>query len=233
MTEVLIVDDERALAQSLSARLEVAGYSVRLASGGEAALAAVRERRPDLVLLDIMMPGMDGETVCRRLREVDRDLLVVFLTALSSPEDEVRALAAGGDSFISKTVSDDVLLARLSALLRLRSQEAEDGGDFDFGSWRVEGGKLRMVRLSGRVEPLMEREIAFLRLLARNPGTVFSREAILVKLWGIETEVSDNALSSFVYALRKKLGRDGVYLASVRGTGYAYRHGATHATTAV
>ena len=131
MTEILLVDDERALALSLSSRLEAAGYSVRLASSGAAALEAIRERRPDLVLLDIMMPGMDGETVCRRLREADKGLLVVFLTALSSPEDEVRALASGGDSFISKTVSDEVLLARLSALLRLRSQE--DGGDFDFG----------------------------------------------------------------------------------------------------
>lgn len=221
MTEILLVDDERALAQSLSSRLEAAGYSVRLASSGAAALEAIRERRPDLVLLDIMMPGMDGETVCRRLREADKGLLVVFLTALSSPEDEVRALASGGDSFISKTVSDEVLLARLSALLRLRSQE--DGGDFDFGSWRVEGGKLRMVRSSGRAEPLMEREVAFLRFLARNPETVFSREAILAQLWGLESEVSDNALSSFVYALRKKLGRDGARLASVRGTGYAYR----------
>ena len=223
MTEILLVDDERTLAQSLSSRLEAAGYSVRLASSGAAALEAIGERRPDLVLLDIMMPGMDGETVCRRLREADKGLLVVFLTALSSPEDEVRALASGGDSFISKTVSDEVLLARLSALLRLRSQEAEDGGDFDFGSWRVEGGKLRMVRSSGRAEPLMEREVAFLRLLARNPETVFSREAILAQLWGLESEVSDNALSSFVYALRKKLGRDGARLASVRGTGYAYR----------
>lgn len=221
MTEILLVDDERALALSLSSRLEAAGYSVRLASSGAAALEAIRERRPDLVLLDIMMPGMDGETVCRRLREADKGLLVVFLTALSSPEDEVRALASGGDSFISKTVSDEVLLARLSALLRLRSQE--DGGDFDFGSWRVEGGKLRMVRSSGRAEPLMEREVAFLRFLARNPETVFSREAILAQLWGLESEVSDNALSSFVYALRKKLGRDGARLASVRGTGYAYR----------
>ena len=223
MTEILLVDDERTLAQSLSSRLEAAGYSVRLASSGVAALEAIGERRPDLVLLDIMMPGMDGETVCRRLREADKGLLVVFLTALSSPEDEVRALASGGDSFISKTVSDEVLLARLSALLRLRSQEAEDGGDFDFGSWRVEGGKLRMVRSSGRAEPLMEREVAFLRFLARNPETVFSREAILAQLWGLESEVSDNALSSFVYALRKKLGRDGARLASVRGTGYAYR----------
>ena len=223
MTEILLVDDERTLAQSLSSRLEAAGYSVRLASSGAAALEAIGERRPDLVLLDIMMPGMDGETVCRRLREADKGLLVVFLTALSSPEDEVRALASGGDSFISKTVSDEVLLARLSALLRLRSQEAEDGGDFDFGSWRVEGGKLRMVRSSGRAEPLMEREVAFLRFLARNPETVFSREAILAQLWGLESEVSDNALSSFVYALRKKLGRDGARLASVRGTGYAYR----------
>ncbi len=223
MTEILLVDDERTLAQSLSSRLEAAGYSVRLASSGAAALEAIGERRPDLVLLDIMMPGMDGETVCRRLREADKGLLVVFLTALSSPEDEVRALASGGDSFISKTVSDEVLLARLSALLRLRLQEAEDGGDFDFGSWRVEGGKLRMVRSSGRAEPLMEREVAFLRFLARNPETVFSREAILAQLWGLESEVSDNALSSFVYALRKKLGRDGARLASVRGTGYAYR----------
>ncbi len=220
---ILLVEDERTLALTLRATLGEAGYEVRVAPDGFAALAALDEMTPDLVLLDIMMPGIEGREVCRRMRERGVRVPIVFLTALDTPEDELKALASGGDSYIVKTVPDDVLLARLAALLRLREDEAASEGDFDFGPWRVASEKLAMTSPSEGMQPLTEREVAFLRLLSRNEGVVFSRDAILSKLWGLETDISDNALSTFVYVLRKKLRKAASCLVSVRHSGYAYR----------
>lgn len=220
---ILLVEDERTLALTLRATLGEAGYEVRVAPDGFAALAALDEMTPDLVLLDIMMPGIEGREVCRRMRERGVRVPIVFLTALDTPEDELKALASGGDSYIVKTVPDDVLLARLAALLRLREDEAAAEADFDFGPWRVASEKLSMTSPSEGMQPLTEREVAFLRLLSRNEGVVFSRDAILSKLWGLETDISDNALSTFVYVLRKKLRKAASCLVSVRHSGYAYR----------
>ncbi len=221
--DVLVVDDERALVQSLASVLRTAGYEARTAGGGAEAVEAVRERRPDLVLLDVMMPGLSGLETCRRLRAAEPRLPIVFLTALDEEEDELRGLESGANGYISKSVADEVLLARIAALIRLCDSEEPPPADFEFGDWRVEAEKLRMVRASGREELLTEREVAVLRLLASSPGTVFSRDAVITRLWGLETEVTDNALSTFVYVLRKKLGRSGGALVSVRGSGYAYR----------
>jgi len=221
--EILLVEDEWTLALSLGAKLEKSGYQVRVAPSGNAALAALDERTPDLILLDIMMPGLDGRETCRRMRERKVKTPIVFLTSLDTPEDELTALASGGDMFIVKTVPDDILLARLAALLRLREDAADEAGDFDFGPWHVESEKLAMTSPAQGLQPLTEREVAFLRLLAANEGVVFSRDAILSKLWGVETDITDNALSTFVYVLRKKLRHAASCLVSVRQSGYAYR----------
>lgn len=221
--EILLVDDERTLIKSMQRVLTEAGYGVRTASNGKAAVAAVRESAPDLVLLDVMMPGMSGLETCRQLRAVEPKLPIVFLTALNTPDDELKGFDSGGDGYIVKTVTDEVLLARISALFRLREENVSSGGDFDFGIWRVEAEKLRMVRESGRTQPLTEREIAFMRLLASHPDTVFDRDAVLTQLWGVDSDISDNALSTLVYNLRKKLGSSAKALASARGVGYAYR----------
>lgn len=220
--EVLIVDDERTLLVSMSAVLSNAGYAVRTASNGVAAEEAVRERRPDLVLLDVMMPGKGGLEVCRDLRAADPRLVIVFLTALGTPEDELRALASGGDGYVVKTEPDEVLLARIAALMRLRREDGECAGDFDFGAWRIESEKLRMSSKSGRREVLTDREVAFLRMLAAHPGTVYGRDWLITRLWGVDSDVSDNRLSSFVCELRKKLGRTGNAIVHLRGSGYAY-----------
>ena len=222
--EILVVDDDRLLLKSLAAVLTEAGYEVRTVSNGAAAVAAVRERRPDLVLLDVMMPGRNGVEVCRELRSSDPNLVIVFLTALDAPEDELKGLAAGGDVYVSKTVPDELLLARIAAILRLRDGEGASGGDFDFGTCRVESEKLRLCRPGGRrFESLNEREVAFLRLLASHPGAVIDRDAILTRLWGADDDANENRLSVLVYELRKKLGRNGKALVTVRSTGYAYR----------
>lgn len=222
-SEILVVDDDRLLLKSMTAVLTEAGYAVRTASSGSAAVAAVRERRPDLVLLDVMMPGRDGFDVCRELRSADPGLVIVFLTALDTPEDEIRGLASGGDVYVSKTVSEDLLLARLAALLRLKGEGESFSGDFDFGSCRVEAENLRLVVPGHPAESLNDREVALLRLLASRPGAVFDRDAIFSRLWGVDADAADNRLSVLVYELRRKLGLSARALATVRYGGYSYR----------
>lgn len=222
-SEILVVDDDRLLLKTLSSLLEEAGYAVRTASNGAAAVAAVRERRPDLVLLDVMMPGRDGLAVCRELRASDPGLLIAFLTALDAPQDEIRGLACGGDVYVSKTVPDDVLLARIAALLRMKGDGDSFSGDFDFGACRVEAANLRLVVPRRSAKSLSDREVALLRLLASRPGAVFDRDAIFSHLWGIEADAADNRLSVLVYELRRKLGTSARALATVRYGGYSYR----------
>lgn len=222
--EILLVDDDRALLKSLALVLDEAGYAVRTAMDGDAATREVRTRRPDLVLLDVSMPGKSGFDVCRELRAADASLPIAFLTALSSPKDELEGLASGGDIYVPKTAGDDILLARVAALLRPRDDAADvAGGDFDFGGWRVEPSKLQMRAASGRPVALSEREIAALRIFAAHPGEVFGRDYLVMRLWGADADCTDNNLSVMLYALRRKFGRAGCGIACVRGVGYAYR----------
>jgi len=219
--EILLVDDERAVRRALSAVLAEAGYAVREARGGAEALARFAEARPALVLLDAMMPGMDGFEACRRMREIDAGVPVLFLTALGGEESELRGFGCGADDYVRKAVPSSLLLARVGAALRRARPEAPCG-DFSFGSWRVAASKLAMFRGEGGRAALSEREVALLRLFASHPGEVFSRDFLLTRLWGPEADVADNALSVAVYELRSKLGGDAARIRSVRGAGYVF-----------
>ena len=220
--QILLADDERVLRQSLSARLAEAGYAVRAARDGEEALRLFRAARPDLVLLDVMMPRLSGFEACRRIRETDAEVPVLFLTALEAEADQLRGLGVGADDYIFKTAPDAVLLARIAAALR-RVRAAPPDGDFDFGVWRVAARKLEMRLATGARATLTEREVALLRLFAERPGEVFSRDFLVTRFWGADADVTDNALSVAIYGLRAKLGEEGWRVASVRGSGYVCR----------
>ncbi len=220
--QILLADDERVLRQSLSARLAEAGYVVRAARDGEEALRLFRAERPDLVLLDVMMPKLSGLETCRRIRETDADVPILFLTALEAEADQLKGLGVGADDYIFKTVPDAVLLARIAAALR-RVRAAPPDGDFDFGAWRIVARKLEMRRATGERAPLKERELALLRLFAEHPGEVFSRDFLVTRFWGTDADITDNALSVSLFNLRAKLGADGRRVEAVRGAGYAYR----------
>lgn len=223
-SEILLVDDDRQLVRSLALVLEEAGYSVRVAPNGEKAMQQVRQKSPDLVLLDVMMPGRNGFDICEDLREIDAKLPIAFLSALDRPEDEVRGLGSGADLYISKTASDKVLLARIAALLRRRDQVDDITGDFTFGTWLVQPEHLMATAPHGRIISLTEREVYLLRLFYRCPGEVHTRETLMTRLWPREDSAQpDNALSVLVYTLRKKLGHSGDAITVVRGIGYAYR----------
>ena len=174
--DILLADDERSIRTLLKGVLESRGYAVRTAANGNQALALYGARRPDLLLLDVMMPGMGGIEVCEAVRRGDADTPIVFLTALDSEADELRGLGVGADAYIAKTVSEEILLARIAAALR-RSERLSCG--FDFGSWRVEPLRLAMRGANGEETPLSEREVAILRAFADHPGEVFARDALL------------------------------------------------------
>ena len=219
---ILLADDERVIRQSLTAVLADAGYDVVAVKNGLEAVDSFRARRPDLVLLDVMMPKMDGYAACQRIRETDAETPILFLTALDSDSAQIRGLGIGADDYIAKTAPTDVLLARLASALR-RVRPSAPSGDFDFGPWRVWASRLEMTNASdGACVSLSEREVALLRLFATHPGEVFSRDHLVSRLWDGE-DATDNALNVCIYALREKLGTTGARIESIRGAGYLVR----------
>ena len=196
--EILVVDDELAIRKGLAAMLEGAGYSVRTARDGIAALGAVRARRPDLVLLDVMMPLMDGFAVCERIRQFDRDLPIVFLTAKDADEDQVRGLEVGADDFVSKSSDSAVLLVRIRKTLE------------------------RAERLLGNVAPdnLTKTEADIYRLLVSECGTYFTALEIFSAIRGEGYVGDEGNLRSHMSRLRSKLPQ-GVTIDVMRGRGYA------------
>jgi len=219
--EILVVDDERAVRRGVAEILVGAGYVVREAKNGKEALRLFEELRPDLVLLDVMMPKMDGFSVCAAIREVDAAVPVLFLSALGDEESQLRGFGYGADDYIEKTLPAPLFLARVEAALR-RSRAAEPSGDFSFGEWRIRVAQRSMRRSTGETAELCDREIALLRLLAARRGEALSRDWLAMKLWGKNAAVSDNLLSVLVYGLRGKLAAEGRAIRTVRGVGYAF-----------
>ena len=220
--DIILADDERPVRRSLVGLLEGADYAVRAAKDGEEALRLYRERRPDLMLLDVMMPKGSGLEVCEAVRKTDVDTPVLFLTALDSDVDELRGLGVGGDVYIAKTVSDEILLARIAAAIR-RHRQVEPTGDFDFADWHVEPAKLAMRRKTGPSVPLGEREVALLRWFAMHPDEVFARDFLVTRFLGADFDGYDEMLYTIVSRLREKLGKTASGLKTVRGSGYVWR----------
>ena len=219
--EILVVDDERAVRHGVAAILLDAGYVVREAKNGKEALRLFGESKPDLVLLDVMMPKMDGFSVCAAIREVDAAVPVLFLSALGDEESQLKGFGYGADDYIEKTLPAPLFLARVEAALRC-SRAADPSGDFSFGEWRIRVAQRSMRRSTGETAELCDREIALLRLFAAHRGEALARNWIAVKLWGKNAAVSDNLLSVLVYGLRGKLAAEGREIRTVRGIGYAF-----------
>ena len=196
--EILIVDDELSVRKGLSALMTENGYSVRTARDGIAALRAIRTCRPGLVLLDVMMPLMDGFTVCAEIRRHDRDLPIVFLTAKDEDEDQVRGLELGADDFVAKSADDTILLARIRKALE------------------------RAERLLGNAAPdnLTKTEADIFRLLSSEKGRYFSAMEVFSAIHGAGYLGDEGNLRSHMSRLRSKLPK-GISLLSSRGRGYA------------
>ncbi len=216
---ILVVDDDPMVATTIQRVLRPEGYDVDVALGGAAALEQAHARRPDLVVLDLMMPGLDGLEVCRQLR-ADGSLPILMLTARSGTADRVRGLDTGADDYLVKPFAYTELLARVRALLR---RAAPPTTLLQFGDLTLEV-ETREVRRSGRLVQLTAKEFALLTHFLRNPRLVLTREQLLSAVWADE-ETDDNVVAVYVGYLRTKLDGAGEprLIQTVRGFGYSLR----------
>jgi two-component system, OmpR family, alkaline phosphatase synthesis response regulator PhoP len=223
---ILIVEDEEDILALLHFNLIKAGYVANCVGSGDEALSAIRAHKPDLVLLDLMLPGLDGLEVCRLLRNEDstKELPIIMLTARGEEEDVVRGLELGADDYITKPFSMKVLLARVQTVLRRRSEVAEISPDQELirGELRIHPGR-NQVQVAGVTVELTYTEFRVLMALASRPGWVFTRYQIVNAVRGEDYAVTDRAVDVQIAGLRKKLGICGNYIETVRGVGYRFR----------
>ncbi len=220
---ILLAEDEDAVREGIVCLLESEGYEVVAAANGTEALALYRARRPHLLLLDVMMPGLSGYDVCAQVRAFDPVIPILFLTAKDAPQDEVCGLNVGADDYISKTAPEPVKLARIAAALRRAAEAEEEAGHiFPFGRGRVDGVNAWWFSAGGARVSLSVREVEMLRLFARHPGEVFSHDYLFMRFWGGDFNGSESTLPTSLHRLREKLGEDGAFLHTASGKGYYY-----------
>ena len=229
--EILVVDDERAVRESLRRALELEGYGVELATDGEEALRRLAlEPAPDAVVLDILMPGVDGLEVCRRLRSEGNEVPVLMLTARAEVDSRVAGLDAGADDYLPKPFALAELLARLRALLRRSdlngASAASTAGEsvLRFADLELDPGTREVRRAGDRVE-LTRTEFSLLELFLRNPRQVLTRSIIFERVWGYDFGPTSNSLDVYIGYLRRKteVGGNQRLIHTVRGVGYALR----------
>jgi two-component system response regulator MprA len=220
--KILIVEDEEQIASFLRRGLSYEGYEVETAADGATALAKARDARTDLVILDLMLPGMDGLEVCRRLRTAHSSLPILILTARDSVSDRVQGLDAGSDDYMVKPFALAELLARVRALLR-RAGPGEPEV-LQFADLRLDTGTRQVHRGDARIE-LTSKEFDLLELFLRHPRQVLTRETIYDRVWGYDFGGESNIIEVYIRYLRQKLESDGKsrLLFTVRGVGYVLR----------
>jgi DNA-binding response OmpR family regulator len=227
VASILVVEDETAMNDLIRSELEAEGHTVRQAHDGPAALRLVREQVPQLVILDWMLPGLDGLSVCRRLRE-DYLMPIIMLTARSEEVDRVLGLEVGADDYLVKPFGVRELLARARAALRRVELETKRGQPAGPDVKPIVQGPLRMEPQSHRASldgvelALTPKEFELLQLFAANPGRAFNREFIIERIWGGEFEGMDRAVDNHIRRLRQKLGDFGERIATVWGVGYRF-----------
>lgn len=222
---ILVVDDEADIRELLRYNLRKEGFSVDLVGSGEDALTRARETSPDAIVLDLMLPGIDGREVCRRLKadEHTHDIPIVMLTARSEESDMVAGLETGADDYVTKPFSPAVLTARLQAVLRRRPpQEPGEGGRLSAHGLVLDIGRHEL-SVGGRDVPLSATEFSILAFLMSNPGWVFSRTRIIDAVRGKDYPVTERSVDVQILGLRKKLGDHGSVIETVRGVGYRFR----------
>jgi two-component system response regulator MprA len=222
---VLLADDDRAIRESLSRALGLQGYDVVQAVDGTTALAAVQSAQPDVAILDVMMPNIDGLTVCRVLRAERSRLPILMLTARTETSDRVAGLDAGADDYLAKPFELDELLARIRALLRrTQPDDRPDAETVQLGDLRIDATARRVWRGQREVE-LSKTEFDLLELLVRNQGIVLEHSTIYDRIWGYDFGPDSKNLAVYISYLRRKLEGpdDSKILHTVRGVGYTAR----------
>ena len=222
---ILTVEDDEDIQELIRYNLTQEGYRVLVAGTGEEALKVARSKKPDLILLDIMLPGMDGLEVCRLLSAQDETqaIPIVMLSAKGEEADVVTGLQVGADDYITKPFSPRVLLARIKVVLRRQSREMETGEQsLKIGDIQIHPGR-RDVHVKGKPVDLTYTEFGILHFLARHPGWVYTREQIVDAVHGDDYPVTDRSIDVQMVNLRRKLGSAGDSIETVRGVGYRFK----------
>ncbi len=220
--KVLIVDDEPDILEFLEYNLSRNGFETIQASNGLDAIKIADKEVPDLILLDIMMPGMDGVQTCYELRKIDKlkDCLIAFLTARSEEFSEIAGLEAGADDYIQKPIRPRLLLSRIKALMR-RKESARSmpppGNILDFGALKIDPQSYHVI-IEGKVITLAKKEFEVIMLLASKPGKVFTREEMFHKVWGYTVPIASRTIDVHISKLREKVGER--FIKTLKGVGY-------------
>ena len=221
--KILVVDDEPDILEILTYNLEKEGYRVETASDGEEGLKKAQEVQPDLIILDIMMPNMDGVEVCRSLRSKKQfeNTLIAFLTAREEDYSQIAALDVGGDDYITKPIRPRVLISRIKALFRRsgRGEIADENMIMTIGDLTIDREKI-LVKKGNKSIDLAKKEFELLKLLVSKPGKVFTREEIFNKVWGTDVIVGNRTIDVHIRKLREKLGDE--YIKTSKGIGYKF-----------
>lgn len=220
---ILVVEDEASLARSLQLELNHEGYKVETAQNGYEAMGMLSEGKWDLVLLDVMLPGLDGFEVCRRIRK-NTNVPIIMLTALDATSDKIKGLDTGADDYVTKPFVIEELLARIRARLRCQPAAWQEGGKLVIGDMVISRDTRQVLR-KGESISLTRREFDLLAYLAENAGIVLSRDTILASVWGYDYYGSDNVVDVYIRYLRAKIDEpfSTKILHTVRGVGYTLR----------
>lgn len=217
---ILIADDEPDILEIISYNLQAEGYEVITAKNGNEALELAKHNKPDLIILDVMMPGKTGFEVCKTLRTLPsfQETIIIFLTALNDDSTQIKGLETGGDDYLTKPISPKVLISRVNALFRRIIKET--GSVLQIGDLLIDREKY-MVTSNNREIILARKEFELLALLASKPAKVFLRNEILHKVWGTEVIVGDRTIDVHIRKIRQKLGDD--CITTVKGVGYKFQ----------
>ena len=224
MTEILIIEDDRDIVETLEYNLKKESYKVIKAHDGLAGLKQAEDKLPALIILDLMLPGIDGLEVCRRLKKNPKtaSLPVIMLTAKGTETDKIVGLEVGADDYLTKPFSNKELLARIRAILRrFEKPAAAQAVVLKFKELEIDSDQ-HIVRVGGKEIELTAKEFQLLHYLAENQGRVFPRERLLDSVWGIDVAIETRTIDVHMRRLREKLGRAGEHLITLRGVGYKF-----------
>ena len=219
--KILVVDDEKDILEFLSYNLKREGAKVYTASNGREAIEIARKKKPDLILLDVMMPEMDGMETCLQLREgiETKDILIAFLTARSEDYSQIAGFDAGADDYITKPIKPRVLLSRIKALLRRKEMAIDSPVAVELKSLTIDRDRYVVIKEEKELN-LPKKEFELLALLISVPGKVFSRDHILSSVWGDDVIVGDRTIDVHIRKLREKIGSS--HITTIKGVGYKF-----------
>jgi two-component system, OmpR family, alkaline phosphatase synthesis response regulator PhoP len=218
--KILLVDDEPDILEFLSYNLKKEGYTVFTAENGKDAISLAKKEVPALIVLDVMMPEMDGMEVCKELRKIPalNQVMIAFLTARNEDYSQISGFDSGGDDYITKPIKPNVFVSRVKGLLR-RIEKSSSSGIIEMAGIRIDKEKY-LVEKDGKEMIFPKKEFELLHLLISKPGKVFKREEILNAVWGDDVIVGDRTIDVHIRKLREKLGED--YIRTVKGVGYKF-----------